>query len=106
MLPSWQSVALYRKRTSLLPSELCYHRQNAPRFSITWAGFVQPFSYHYGNGGKGVGCYGEQLVYLGWPNPSYRYNCAGSNVLSVEAKINDTAKHACYGGMADQQVLF
>lgn len=43
---------------------------------------------------------------VGWPSPSYRCNLAGGNLLSVEAGMNDTAKHACYAGVADQSVLF
>lgn len=43
---------------------------------------------------------------MGWPSPSYRCNLADSNMLSVEAGMNDTAKHACSAGVADHDVLF
>lgn len=34
---------------------------------------------------------------MGWPSP----HLAGSDVLSVEAGMNDTTKHACLTGVAD-----
>lgn len=43
---------------------------------------------------------------MGWPSPSHRCNLAGGNMLSVEAGMNGTAKHACSAGVADQSVLF
>lgn len=50
-LPSWQSVTLIKRQVCYLMS-VADHGQNAPGFSMTWARFIQPFSYHCNDANK------------------------------------------------------
>lgn len=70
------------------------HRQNAPRFSITLARFIQPFS----------NCcdVASEVQYGMMSNCCRRLaksilqsNLAGSSMLSVEAGMNDATKLLC-----------